>query len=490
MQYSQEDLMEIMDEEVVILGDFDAKEIKGTLEEVMGDSGIIFIGGKSISISDITEIYLFNDDGEAYLYDPSKEREEDEVGVFSDDQFLSLEGEFIVVVKLSESGEEILKGIVKHVDIEKQILILENWENSPILFNEVITLKVKDENGLEVELAPENYLSAFNEEEQYSVSQFYVLIKNQVRVVIAVGDDEEIEVRGTLEKVSPDNGGYIMLKEHKETQILVAEILDFFVITNNGDEQFLIPLIQGGDLGYSAFELGDNIGYYSPDILQYLVNREVKLKGDFDGIPEIRGVLVHVNDALFKLNNSSKDYVIEEVSSVYVLDMKRKWDYVPPITFEHRNVLSGAYEPMILDWMIGKKAVVTIGLLQGGVAEVAGYIKNIDIDNFTLKLEEASTEIEFPLILDIYLVNEQSLLQFINPKNGIAEERKLYKYSENELLSFLMRNIKLEGNFEDKTILEGMIIKCNFNKGYVIMSNQPDKPIPIIKIHKYSMLNN
>jgi len=48
----------------------------------------------------------------------------------------------------------------------------------------------------------------------------------------------------------------------------------------------------------------------------------------------------------------------------------------------------------------------------------------------------------------------------------------------------------LEGNFEDKTILEGMIIKCNFNKGYVIMSNQPDKPIPIIKIHKYSMLNN
>jgi hypothetical protein len=53
-----------------------------------------------------------------------------------------------------------------------------------------------------------------------------------------------------------------------------------------------------------------------------------------------------------------------------------------------------------------------------------------------------------------------------------------------------MRSVKLNGAFDDKTQLEGMVIKCNFNKGYLIMSNQPDQPIPVIHIAQYSMLNN
>jgi ribosome maturation factor RimP len=402
MRYTLEDLKEIMDEEVVIVGDFDAGEITGTLEEVMGDSGILFIGGKSIAIADITEIYLFDDAGETYLFDPSEHMEDDEVGVFSDEQFLSLKGEYVTIVKLASEGEEILQGVVVKVDLEKQLLTLENWENKPIQFNEVITLKVKDENGDELELAPENYLSAFNEDEQYAISQFYALIKSQVRIVVAA-NDLEIEVRGTLEKVSPEEGGYLVLKEQKGSKIPIVDILDFFVITNNGDEQFLVPLLQGGDMGYSAFEMGDGMGYYSPDILQYLVNREVKLKGDFDGAYEIKGLLIEVNEALFKLKNIAKDFVIEDISGVYVQDKNRKWDYVPPITFEHRNKVAGAYDPLLLDGLIGNKAVFTISLLQGGVAELSGYVKSIDIENFTLKIEEEDTEFEFPFILDIRL---------------------------------------------------------------------------------------
>jgi ribosome maturation factor RimP len=491
MHYTLDDLKEIMDEEVVIVGDFASGEVTGTLEEVMGDSGILFIGGKGIAITDITEIYLFDESGETYLFDPAKERLEDndEVGVFSDEQFLSLEGEFVTVVKLAEEGEEILQGIVIKVDVDKQLLTLENWENKPIHFNEVITLKVKDENGEEVELAPENYLSAFNEEEQYAVSQFYALIKSQVRIVVAA-DDLELEIRGTLEKVLPENGGFLVLKEQKGNMIPVIDILDFFVITNNGDEQFLVPLLQGGDLGYSAFEIGEGLGYYSPDVLQYLVNREVKFKGDFEGVYEISGLLTEVNEALFQLKGHAKHFVIEDISGVYVRDSKHKWDYVPPITFEHRNKMSGAYEPMVLDWLIGKKAVFTISLLQGGVAELSGYVKSIDNANFTIHIEEQNTEFELPLVLDIYLVNEQGVLQFINPKSGIAEDRTLYKFSENELLSLLMRSVKFEGDFEDNAPLEGMMTKCNFQKGYVVLSNHPDQPIPIMKIKKYSMVNN
>lgn len=491
MHYTLENIKEIMDEEVVIIGDFAHGEITGTLEEVMGDSGILFIGGKSIAIADITEIYLFDESGETYLFDPSYERvdENDEVGVFSDEQFLSLEGEYVTVVKLAEEGEEILQGIVVKVDLDKQLLTLENWENQPIQFNEVISLRVKDEKGEEVELAPENYLSAFNEDEQYAVTQFYALIKSQVRIVVAA-DDLELEIRGTLEKVIPENGGYLILKEQKGNMIPVIDILDFFVITNNGDEQFLVPLLQGGDLGYTAFEIGDSPGYYSPDVLQFLVNREVKLKGDFDGVSEITGLLTEVNEALFKLANSENFYVIEDVSGVFVRDSKRKWDYVPPITFEHRNKMSGAYESMLLGGLIGKKVVFTISLIQGGVTELCGYVKSINNENFAIIIEEENTEIELPFVLDIYLVNEKGLLQFINPKSGIAEDRSLYKYSENELLSLLMRSVQLDGDFGDQTHLEGMVTKCNYHKGYIILSNQPDQPIPVINISKYTMLNN
>ena len=491
MKYTLEDLKEIMDEEVVILGDFPSGEVTGTLEEVMGDSGILFIGGKSISISDITEIYLFDDTGETYLYDPLSEQETDEVGVFSDEQFLSLQGEYVTIVKLSKDAEEILQGKVLNVDLDKQILTLENWEANPIQFNEVITIKVKDSAGVEVELAPENYLSAFNEDEQeqYAVTQFYSLIKSQVRVVIAV-DELELELRGTLEKVYPEDGGFIELKEQKGNRIPVIDILDFFVITNNGDEQFLVPLFQGGELAFSTFDMGEGIGYYSPDILQYLVNRKVKIKGDFDGINQLKGLLVEVNDALFKIDNTAKDFEIEDVSGVFVQDSKGKWDYVPPVAFEHRNTMSGTYEPKNLDWLISKKATFTIGLMQGGVVELSGHVKAINSENFTLQLEEESTELEFPFIMDIYLIDENGLLSFIDPKTGIAEDRKLYKFSENELLSLLMRNIKLEGVFGEVLFLEGLIIKCNFNKGYLIMSNAPDSPIPIIGIAKYSMRSN
>lgn len=491
MKYTLEDIKEIMDEEVVILGDFPSGEVTGTLEEVMGDSGILFIGGKSISISDITEIYLFDDTGETYLYDPLSEQETDEVGVFSDEQFLSLQGEYVTIVKLSKDAEEILQGKVLNVDLDKQILTLENWEANPIQFNEVITIKVKDSTGVEVELAPENYLSAFNEDEQeqYAVTQFYSLIKSQVRVVIAV-DDLELELRGTLEKVYPEDGGFIELKEQKGNRIAVIDILDFFVITNNGDEQFLVPLFQGGELAFSTFDMGEGIGYYSPDILQYLVNRKVKIKGDFDGINQLKGLLVEVNDALFKIDNTAKDFEIEDVSGVFVQDSKGKWDYVPPVAFEHRNTMSGTYEPKNLDWLISKKATFTIGLMQGGVVELSGHVKAINSDNFTLHLEEENTELEFPFIMDIYLIDENGLLSFIDPKTGIAEDRKLCKFSENELLSLLMRNVKLEGVFGESSFLEGLIIKCNFNKGYLIMSNAPDFPIPIIGIAKYSMRTN
>jgi hypothetical protein len=145
---------------------------------------------------------------------------------------------------------------------------------------------------------------------------------------------------------------------------------------------------------------------------------------------------------------------------------------------------------MLLGGLIGKKVVFTISLIQGGVTELCGYVKSINNENFAIIIEEENTEIELPFVLDIYLVNEKGLLQFINPKSGIAEDRSLYKYSENELLSLLMRSVQLDGDFGDQTHLEGMVTKCNYHKGYIILSNQPDQPIPVINISKYTMLNN
>ena len=304
MQYTIDDLMEIMDEEVVIVGTFASGKITGTLEEIMGDSGILFIGGKSISISEITEVYLFDDSGETYLYDPFEENQEDESGVFSIHQFIAILNENVIITIIKDDGEQVINGKVVNVNLDTQTLIIDHDE--PIGFNVVITIKIIESSGKVIELVPENYMSAFEDEEdeQYVVSQFYPLLKNHVRVVIIV-DDIELEIKGILHKIHPDGVGFIELKEQKVNKIPVPDILDFFVITNNGDEQFLVPLFQGSDFNFSSYDLGDGIGYYSPDILQYLVNRNIKLKGDFEGKYQIKGLLIEVNEALFKLYNNS-----------------------------------------------------------------------------------------------------------------------------------------------------------------------------------------
>jgi hypothetical protein len=92
--------------------------------------------------------------------------------------------------------------------------------------------------------------------------------------------------------------------------------------------------------------------------------------------------------------------------------------------------------------------------------------------------------------VDIYTLNPMGISGFVLPETGEEEDKETFPFSQNELITILMRTVKLFGSFGEKDKMEGLILKCFYNKGYLILSENPQKAIPFTSITKYEFLSN
>jgi len=485
MKYTIEALQELIGEEILVKIFSEETLIRGVVQDVIIESNLLLLDVKSIEVDEIEEIFQFDEDGTPYLVE-----EEDglQTGVYSDEQFEALIGEYVIITKIEDDVEHTIEGVVSSVDIEEQILYLDgNFD--PIDLAEIIVIKVKDANGLEIELAPDNYLSAFGNEEQYLPEQFISLKRQFLRFTyIDTENETEIAVKGQLILVDLEEGGTLELKEHANVKYFIPNILDCFLITNNGDEQYILPAYQPSvEQAEFLNQLSDG-GNYPPDFLNIFLNMEIKIRGDFGDHAELQGKLLKIDDNLVYLENIVSEIYTDNIDSLFIKQNTGEWNFVSSLSFDHRNMQIGTYDKVQLEKLINKSVALAYLLNDDGIVEIPGVIAKIENDCIYLNGFEQAFLIA--RIYDIFFTNKTGIASFILPTSCEAEPATDIKFSHNELLALLMRRVRLEGLFGDLQRLEGMILKCYYNKGYLVLAEFPNLAIPFSSIKSYSLVSN
>jgi len=478
-------LQELIGEEILVKISSEEMLIRGFVQDVLIDNNLLLLDVKSIDVEEIEEIFQFDEEGTPYLVE-----EEDglQSGVYSDEQFESLIGEFVIITKIEDDIEQTISGVVTTVDIEEQILYLEgNFE--PIDLAEIIVIKIKDTNGLEIELAPDNYLSAFGTEEQYLPEQFISLIKQYLRFTyIDTENETEIAVKGQLILVDLEEGGTLEIKEQANTKYFIPNILDCFLITNNGDEQYILPAYQPSMEQAEFLNQLSDAGNYPPDFLNIFLNMEIKIRGDFGDNSELQGKLLKIDDSLVYLENVVSEIYTDNIDSLFVKQNTGEWNFVSSLSFDHRNFDIGSYNREHVEKLVNQSIAIAYLLNDDGIVEIPGVITKIEND--CIYLSGFDQAFLIARIYDIFFTNKTGIESFILPETCEAEPATDIKFSHNELLALLMRRVRLEGLFGDLQRLEGMILKCYYNKGYLVLAEFPNLSIPFSSIKSYSLVSN
>jgi len=335
---------------------------------------------------------------------------------------------------------------------------------------------------------PDNYFPS-NEEDEYLPVQFRQFLYKYIRLVLPIpdSDDDVLEFKGKLIQVD-EVEEYLVIKEFPTLKIIVSEILEAYLITNNGDEQYIVPAIISGEDFSGVFGSDDKSGVYTHDLLNYLLGRFIKLRVEFEVESELKGELMEVNEGTIKLAGSDNLIPIEQIDAVFAKDSEGVWDFITPIHFDYRNSITLSYKHENLQNWIGKKMMVSVLLPLDGVADIPGIIESVS--DLGIVFKEAINPIYWEQIVDIYTLNAMGINGFVLPETGEEEDKETFPFSQNELITILMRTVKLFGTFGEKDKMEGLILKCFYNKGYLILSENPQKAIPFTSITKYEFLSN
>jgi len=489
MEYRVDDFVELIDEEIKLIGDFPEKEITGMLQEVMQESAVLFVDGKSVAVSDVNRVFLLDEAQEKWeLFVPDTVFEQGETSFFSAQQIETLVGEEVKLVHMVEEDEVQVKSKIEFFDAENKLVYLTSQLDTPIALDDIVYIYIKDENGEEVELVPDNYFPS-NEEDEYLPVQFRQFMYKYIRLVLPIPDSDEdvLEFKGKLIQVD-EVEEFLVIKEFPTLKILVTEILEAYLITNNGDEQYIVPVIISGEDFSGVFGSDDKSGVYTHDLLNYLLGRFIKLRVEFEVESELKGELMEVNEGTIKLAGSDNLIPIEQIDAVFAKDSEGVWDFISPIHFDYRNNITSAYKHDNLQQWVGKKMLVSTLLPLDGVADIPGIIESVS--DLGIVFKEAINPIYWEQIVDIYTLNAMGINGFVLPETGEEEDKETFPFSQNELITILMRTVKLFGSFGDKDKVEGLILKCFYNKGYLILSENPQKAIPFTSVTKYEFLSN